>query len=218
MQRRGSILDRVLVRNNLHASHTFGVFQMLCSVLLIALTSCSTVNKYGIDVDESTSAASSNLTAGGVDAILSPARDLNLRRTPIPDGLKKIEQVYLDIPLKKCKVIAREILELNEILGKDDDEPDTSIDPTLSTQVGEQTAKRTLDLIASTTTSLLPARGVFRQVTGAARHEKEVRAAYQRGAQRRSYLKGVGQANGCKYPAAPMSGQKAPKTKVVLKR
>lgn len=190
---------------------------MLCSILLIGLASCKSVKNYGIDVDESAAVASSNFTAGSVDAILSPARDLNLRRTPIPEELQDVENVYLKSPPKGCRRLAREILALNDVLGKDDDEPAEENDTTLSTQVGEQTAKRTLDLIASTATSLLPARDIVRQVTGAARHEKELRAAYIRGAQRRSYLKGIGQAIGCKYPAAPMSGQEERKSIITIK-
>lgn len=190
-------------------------FKVCCSLALIALVSCQSVK--GIDVDESASVASSNFTAGSVDAILSPARDLNLRRTPIPEELKGVENVYLKSPSRSCKRIAREVLQLTEILGKDDDEPSDEDSSTLSTQVGEETAKRTLDLIASTATSLLPARGIVRHVSGAARHEKELRAAYIRGAQRRSYLKGIGQALGCKYPAAPMSGQGKPENKITIK-
>lgn len=188
---------------------------MSCLLVLIALVSCQSVK--GIDVDESASVASSNFTAGSVDAILSPARDLNLRRTPIPDELKEVENVYLKSPPKRCKKIARAVLELTDVLGKDDDETVEETNTTLSTQVGEQTAKRTLDLISSTATSLLPARGIVRQVTGAARHEKELRAAYIRGAQRRSYLKGLGQALGCSYPAAPMSGQGKKESKITIK-
>lgn len=190
-------------------------FKVCCSLALIALVSCQSVK--GIDVDESASVASSNFTAGSVDAILTPARDLNLRRTPIPEELKGVENVYLKSPSRSCKKIAQEVLHLTEVLGKDDDEPSDEDSSTLSTQVGEQTAKRTLDLIASTATSLLPARGIVRQVSGAARHEKELRAAYIRGAQRRSYLKGIGQALGCKYPAAPMSGQGKPENKITIK-
>ena len=51
--------------------------------------------------------------------------------------------------------------------------------------------------------SLIPFRGVLRELTGAAGHQREFQAAIYAGAVRRGFLKGLGQQKGCAYPARP---------------
>ncbi|HSF11433.1 MAG TPA: hypothetical protein VLA50_00535, partial [Erythrobacter sp.] len=51
--------------------------------------------------------------------------------------------------------------------------------------------------------SILPFRGILREVTGAASNDRELRAAYTAGMVRRSFLKGLGMGRGCEYPARP---------------
>ena len=51
--------------------------------------------------------------------------------------------------------------------------------------------------------SILPFRGVVREVTGAAVNERLLRAAYTAGMARRAFLKGWGLGRGCAYPARP---------------
>jgi hypothetical protein len=49
----------------------------------------------------------------------------------------------------------------------------------------------------------IPFRSLVREATGASAHERRLRAAFQAGVARRSYLKGVGAQLGCAPPAAP---------------
>ena len=51
--------------------------------------------------------------------------------------------------------------------------------------------------------SILPFRGILREVTGAAENDRALRAAYTAGMVRRGFLKGLGLGRGCKYPARP---------------
>jgi hypothetical protein len=51
--------------------------------------------------------------------------------------------------------------------------------------------------------SIIPFRGLVRQMTGADAHAKEVDTAIQAGKVRRAYLKGVGMNKNCAPPAAP---------------
>jgi hypothetical protein len=46
-------------------------------------------------------------------------------------------------------------------------------------------------------------RSCIRKLSGAERRDRKVQEAIASGIARRSYLKGVGQARGCKPPAAP---------------
>jgi hypothetical protein len=49
--------------------------------------------------------------------------------------------------------------------------------------------------------SLIPFRGVIREISGANAHDRALREAVIAGVARRSFLKGIGQARGCRYPA-----------------
>jgi hypothetical protein len=51
--------------------------------------------------------------------------------------------------------------------------------------------------------SIIPFRGVIREISGAAAQERRYNAAVYAGVVRRSFLKGVGLQRGCKYPSAP---------------
>ena len=57
--------------------------------------------------------------------------------------------------------------------------------------------------MAGMASDVIPFRGIVRQVTGAARHDEYVQAAILAGTARRAYLKGLGEARGCKPPATP---------------
>ena len=49
--------------------------------------------------------------------------------------------------------------------------------------------------------SFIPFRGLIREISGANSQERKIGTAIQAGIARRSFLKGVGQAKGCHYPA-----------------
>ena len=51
--------------------------------------------------------------------------------------------------------------------------------------------------------SIIPFRSVIREISGAAAHDRRYNAAVYAGVVRRSFLKGIGQQRGCKYPSAP---------------
>jgi hypothetical protein len=64
----------------------------------------------------------------------------------------------------------------------------------------KQTAGRVGGIIVN---SIIPFRGVIREISGAAAQERRYNAAVYAGVVRRSFLKGVGLQRGCKYPSAP---------------
>jgi hypothetical protein len=136
------------------------------------------------------------------NAALTPLNDLNLRREPIPPRLQAIRSPYEPIKRRDCIGIGAEVGELTAILGADVDVP-TGPDDTLEQKTGDGAAKLALNGVKDAVTGFIPYRSLVRMATGASEHERELRAAYERGVQRRAYLKGVGLALGCAPPAAP---------------
>jgi hypothetical protein len=148
-------------------------------------------------------ASAANRTQSGLeDAALSPLTDLNIRRDEIPALLVSIRSPYEPVPEVTCRALGQMIVELSSILGSDfDAEPEP--EKSFGDKAGEDVADLTLDSISSTMSDLIPFRSLVRDATGASRHERRLRAAYERGAARRAYLKGIGAHLGCAPPAAP---------------
>jgi hypothetical protein len=55
--------------------------------------------------------------------------------------------------------------------------------------------------------SLIPFRGLIRELSGANAQDRAIQAAIQAGLARRGFLKGVGAVRRCGYPASPASSQ-----------
>ncbi|MCA8899949.1 MAG: hypothetical protein KDA53_01725 [Hyphomonas sp.] len=136
------------------------------------------------------------------DAALSPLEDLNLRRDEIPPLLAAITTPY-DLPEDlTCLDIERMLAQLDRVLGPDWDTPDP--DERLRTEkLADGASEAALGAIASEARGFIPFRSLVRKATGAETHEKKYNQAYKKGAQRRAYLKGIGLAKGCAWPARP---------------
>ena len=142
------------------------------------------------------------------DAALSPLEDLNLRRDEIPPLLADERSPY-EVPGAmdlSCVDIAMMVAELDAILGNDFDyiapERELSAEEKADRRAG-QASDATLGYISSEARGFIPFRGAVRYVTGASAHDKARARALAIGAQRRAYLKGIGEVRGCPYPAAP---------------
>ncbi|MEZ5939164.1 MAG: hypothetical protein R3C52_13255 [Hyphomonadaceae bacterium] len=158
----------------------------------IALAACST----------SAANRTANRTSEGIDdAVLSPFEDLNLTRAPIPPRLEAIVSPYEPVPILTCEAIGAEVGELTAILGPDSDAHLAKTG--ISEKAADGAADLTLNTVSSTLSGFLPYRSVLRFASGASEHERKLKAAYDRGVERRAYLKGIGAAMGCAPPAAP---------------
>jgi hypothetical protein len=145
---------------------------------------------------QTTSQANSESLKGAAQA---PLRDLNVVRTQVPDVLvNALADPYARPKTKKCPELAASILALNDALGPDIDAP-VETEQTLAAK-GKPMA---LGAAAGFASDLIPFRGVVRQATGAAKHDQYVQQAILAGSTRRAYLKGLGEARGCKPPATP---------------
>ncbi len=157
-------------------------------------------------------------TRSGIgEAAMSPLNDLNLRREPIPKMLAKVDSPY-DLPRDlDCIQIGRLVGQLNGVLGPDWDTPEP--DERLRTEkLADSAAAATLDALSSEASGIIPFRGIVRKLTGAEKHQKKYNRAFKIGAQRRAYLKGLGEAKNCPYPARPDFKAKAEDETIVYSR
>ena len=126
----------------------------------------------------------------------TPLRDLNIDARDIPKVLlAAARDPYAMSGLDTCDAIVTDIAGLDSLLGADYDIADADGNDRLSEgRIGQ-----------SVVGSILPFRGILREVTGAASNDRVLRASYTAGMVRRSFLKGLGLGRGCAYPARPKS-------------
>ena len=115
---------------------------------------------------------------------------LDLASDPIPPILIQARKSpYALTNTGSCERIGQEMALLNGALGEDYDTSTARARP----------AGNEGDVLAE----LIPFRGVFREVSGASRKEREFQEAISAGLMRRAYLKGRGEQMGCSYPSRP---------------
>ena len=120
-----------------------------------------------------------------------PARDLGLQRTAIPPVLERASaDPYGLAGLGTCPSLSAAIAELNGALGPDFDAPPA---PAVGRrqQVTEAGGRAVVD-------SVIPFRGLVREVSGSAGAERRLQAAINAGIARRGFLRGLHQARGCR--------------------
>ncbi|WP_285709545.1 hypothetical protein [Erythrobacter oryzae] len=124
----------------------------------------------------------------------TPLRDLNIDGRDIPEVLvAAVADPYATKGLGKCNALVSAIAELDMVLGADYDIAEDDGGKRISEgRIGQ-----------SVVGSVIPFRGILREVTGAADNDRKLRAAYTAGMVRRSFLKGWGLGRGCAYPARP---------------
>lgn len=125
------------------------------------------------------------------DAVTTPVSDLNLKKGEIPPLLIAAqERPYHLGGIDRCNQITAAIREFDVLLGDDIDLPQDD---------GQRvTAGRVAQAAVG---AFIPFRGLIREISGANTHERRMQAAIEAGIARRAFLKGYGQARGCRYPA-----------------
>ena len=159
-------------------------------LLVFALASCAT--KWERQDPPATDNAGHREAVG--DAMQSPMRDVNLLQEKIPPALEAAMWAPYALPdPMACTTMASEIRALDAVLGED-------IDSQFDESGKENLALRAL---VGGIHSLVPYRSLLRKISGAEKRERMALAAIAAGSVRRGYLKGLGEANGCDWPAAP---------------
>lgn len=129
-----------------------------------------------------------------LDVAMTPLSDLNLARDPIPPILLWAnENPYANEGVEDCANIRSGIADLDAVLGDDAD-----------TETEEERRLTVTGVAQRAVGMFIPFRGIIREISGANEHEYKFRQAIAAGLMRRAYLKGLGEARGCPYPARPM--------------
>jgi len=137
-------------------------------------------------------------TVTAVDVAATPMTDLNIRKDEIPAKLIVAQAAPYDLSgIRRCPQIAAAVGELDAMLGEDLDLPQPDRGRLANITPGR--------IAQSALGSFIPFRGVIREVSGANEQDRRMLAAIQAGVARRAFLKGVGEARGCRYPARSAS-------------
>ena len=127
------------------------------------------------------------------DVAMTPLNDLNLSKDEIPAVLIAAAiDPYSSEGLNGCPAVQTAIADLDAALG-----------PDMDVAAGETDRLSTGRMAKSVVASFIPFRGILREITGAAGQERALQSAIYAGAVRRGFLKGLGQQQGCAYPARP---------------
>ena len=126
-----------------------------------------------------------------VDIGSQPVRDVGMSKREIPPILEKAySDPYSLKGLKSCRALATEVTELNGVLGADYE---------VGNEYTENRAGKLAEAGGKTIiNSIIPFRGLVREVTGAAPNDRRLNAAVDAGLARRGFLRGVHLKQGCK--------------------
>lgn len=134
---------------------------------------------------------------GAKDVALTPLSDLNIKRGEIPPLLIAAQDDPYDLTgMARCQQIAAAIGELDAVLGDDIDIPQESRQRISAGRAAQEALG-----------SFIPFRGLIREVSGANAQQRKIQTAILAGTARRSFLKGIGQQRGCRYPARSTTPQ-----------
>lgn len=147
------------------------------------------------------------------DAIATPFSDLNLVRTDVPVILQQARKTAYAKPENlNCENLAKEVHELDQVLGADLDTVRVDSKGNVLNKGAEELGNATVGALKSFTSGIIPFRSWIRKLSGADRHEREVGAAGVAGIVRRAYLKGIAQATNCHIEPMKIQSEAAPET------
>ncbi|OYW81796.1 MAG: hypothetical protein B7Z26_04500, partial [Asticcacaulis sp. 32-58-5] len=125
------------------------------------------------------------------DAVTAPLTDLNLKREAIPDILIKAAANAYDMTgMAHCESIGQEIALLDTAIGLDFDQASEARRRDIAERGGEFASQTALSTVKGAAESIIPVRGLVREVTGAEKHQKAIDHAITAGRVRRGFLKG----------------------------
>lgn len=179
------------------------------SVVLLGLGACASHPELSSQPPLNADAIDHPEKAGLPGAVEAPFQDANLIRTKIPEILLDAEEApYAPPQPASCDHIANGVAELDAVLG-DDFDIHESEDPNV--HKGRVAGETMVVIARDAEDDFIPFLGWVKLLSGAQKHANAVRTAVYAGRVRRSYLKGLGQALGCAWPAAPKGSQPLPK-------
>jgi hypothetical protein len=132
---------------------------------------------------------------GITDAAYTPLRDVNLMRQEVPLILRNLQYPYSTATLTDCAAVAREIGNLDAVLGPESYQPGP--DRNIWDRSGDFVEDQAIEAAQGTAQDLIPFRSWVRRLSGASRAEREALRAVANGQQRRTFLRGYGASLGC---------------------
>lgn len=150
--------------------------------LSVGLTACS-------------SGRTADTRRGVTDAAYIPLRDVGLMRPEIPLLLRNLQYPYSTATLGDCTAVAREIANLDAVLGPESYQPGPNRN--IWDRSGDFVEEQVIDAAEGTASDLIPFRSWVRRISGASRAEREALRAVANGQQRRTFLRGYGASLGC---------------------
>jgi hypothetical protein len=156
------------------------------AVALLGLTGGQAQEKHRDNAPTATPTPSTGRDAKEI--VTQPARDVGIEKTKIPPLLEQVsEDPYGTAGTGSCRQITAAIGDLNHVLG-----PDFSTSP----QPGKRNVAKAGG--AAIVNSLIPFRGLVREVSGAGPAERRLNAAIDAGYARRGFLRGLQRARNCR--------------------
>lgn len=132
------------------------------------------------------------------NAVMQPAKDVNLRKNQIPLKLIAVQNHPYDLEnMRGCRALGIEIAQLDDVLGPDINQ----MGEESLTEKREQGVSRVAGAMIG---GLIPFRSVVRELTGANAAKRRFLEAIAAGNARRSFLKGVAVTKGCFTPTRPL--------------
>ena len=120
-----------------------------------------------------------------------PARDVGLQRTTVPPVLEAARAApYSPAGTRTCATLARELRDLDGALGSDFDAPPE--------RQGSRAGRLAEAGGRAVVNTIIPFRGVVRELSGSAEADRRMQAAVDAGLARRGFLRGLVQARGCR--------------------
>lgn len=126
-----------------------------------------------------------------VDIGTQPVRDVGIMKRQVPPILVKAQNDPYSLKgLKTCRQLATEVTNLNAVLGDD---------YVVGNEVKENRAGKLAEAGGKTVVNtIIPFRGLVREITGAAPADRRLNAALDAGYARRGFLRGVHAKQGCR--------------------
>jgi hypothetical protein len=124
------------------------------------------------------------------DIVSQPTKDIGINKTQIPEVLTRAEaSPYAMADTANCARMQKALAELDEALG-----PDYTVE---RTEEGSRAGKIAAAGGRAVVNSIIPFRGIVREVTGAADADRRYASAVDAGIARRGFLRGLQTAQGC---------------------
>ncbi len=127
------------------------------------------------------------------DIAAQPVRDVGIDRKKIPQVLQDAVEAPYRLPASRgCRAITAELATLNAVLG-----PDFGTGTSENENKFGKIAAAGGEMLVN---SLIPFRGLVREISGAASADRRYAAAVSAGFARRGFLRGMAQTKRCKVP------------------